>query len=64
MGCHVLLQRIPSPGDLPNLGIKPTSLKSPELVDEFFTTGTTWEVPPLAYEQFTTVVDVQSLSRV
>ena len=27
----------PSPGDLPDLGIKPTSLVSPELADKFFT---------------------------
>ena len=28
----------PSPGDLPNLGIKPTSLASPALAGRFFTT--------------------------
>ena len=28
----------PSPGDLPNAGIKPTSLVSPALVGGFFTT--------------------------
>ena len=32
----------PSPGDLPDPGIKPTSLMSPALADGFFTTGTTW----------------------
>ena len=32
------------PGHLPDLGIKPTSLMSPALVGEFFTTSTTWEV--------------------
>ena len=26
----------PSPGDLPNIGIKPTSPASPELADRFF----------------------------
>ena len=31
------------PGDLPNLGIEPTSLMSPTLADKFFTTSTTWE---------------------
>ena len=36
----------PSPGDLPNPGIKPTSLASPALADGFFTTGTTWDTPP------------------
>ena len=34
----------PSPGDLPNSGIKPTSLMSPALAGGFFTTSTTWEV--------------------
>ena len=33
----------PTPGDLPNPGIEPTSLASPALVDRFFTTSTTWE---------------------
>ena len=33
----------PSPGDLPNPRIKPTSLKSCALVGEFFTTSATWE---------------------
>ena len=32
-----------SPGDLPNLEIEPTSLKSPALADGFFTTSATWE---------------------
>ena len=31
------------PGDLPDPGIKPASLVSPELVSWFFTTSTTWE---------------------
>ena len=35
----------PSPGDLPNPGIKPASLMSPALVGEFFTTNSTWEAP-------------------
>ena len=34
----------PSPGDRPNLGIKPASLTSPALDDRFFTTSATWEV--------------------
>ena len=34
----------PSPGDLPNPRIKPTSLMSPALAVEFFTTVATWEV--------------------
>ena len=33
----------PSAGDLPNPGIKPTSLVSPALAGEFFATSTTWE---------------------
>ena len=36
VGCHFLLQ-----GNLPDLGIKPTSLTSPALVGGFFTTRTT-----------------------
>ena len=31
------------PGDLPDPGIKPESLMSPELAGRFFTTGATWE---------------------
>ena len=34
----------PSPGDLPDRGIKPATLVSPALAGKFFTTGTTWEV--------------------
>ena len=33
----------PPPGDLPNPGIKPTSLMSPVWAGGFFTTSTTWE---------------------
>ena len=32
----------PTPEDLPNPGIKPTSLMSPALAGRLFTTGTTW----------------------
>ena len=32
------------PGDLPDTGIEPTSLKSPVLAGSFFTTSTTWEI--------------------
>ena len=35
----------PPPGDLPNSGIKPASLKSPALACKFFTTSATWEAP-------------------
>ena len=33
----------PIPRDLPNPGIEPTSLISPALADEFFTSSATWE---------------------
>ena len=33
----------PPPGDLPDPGIKPTSLMSSALAGEFFTTSVTWE---------------------
>ena len=33
----------PPPGDFPDPGIKPTSLTSPALAGEFFTTSATWE---------------------
>ena len=33
----------PSPGELPDPGIKPTSPTSPALAGGFFTTSTTWE---------------------
>ena len=32
----------PPPGDLPDPGIEPSSLKSPELACRFFTTSVTW----------------------
>ena len=39
----------PSPGDLPNPGIKPKSLKSPALAGVFFTISTTWEAHRYKY---------------
>ena len=33
----------PPPGDLPNPGFEPVSLKSPALAGGFFTTSATWE---------------------
>ena len=33
----------PSPGDLPDPGIKPTSLRSPVMAGKIFTTSSTWE---------------------
>ena len=38
---------LPTPGDLPDLGIKPESLTSPVLEGPFFTTSATWEDPSL-----------------
>ena len=35
----------PSPGDLPNPGIKPRSLMSPTVAGGFFSTSATWEAP-------------------
>ena len=35
----------PSPGELPNPGIKPMSLVCPALAGGFFTTTATWEAP-------------------
>ena len=34
---------VPSPGDLPDPGIKPSSLMSSALAGKFFTTSATWE---------------------
>ena len=34
---------LPSPGDLPDPGIEPSSLMSPALAGRFFTISTTWE---------------------
>ena len=36
---------LPTPGDIPDPGIKPVSLMSPSLADRFFTTSATWEAP-------------------
>ena len=35
----------PSPGDLPDPGVEPGSLKSPALTGGFFTISITWEAP-------------------
>ena len=35
----------PSPGDLPDPGIEPSSLMSPALAGRFFSTNATWEAP-------------------
>ena len=44
----------PPPGDLPNLGVEPVSLKSPELAGRFFTIRVTWEALrfPLEHHSF------------
>ena len=34
---------LPPPGDLPDPGIQPNSLRSPALVGRFFTSSATWE---------------------
>ena len=39
----------PPPGDLPDPGIEPASLKSPALAGRFFITGDTWEAPNKSY---------------
>ena len=50
---------IPSPGDLPNPGITPTS--PPALAGRFFTTSATWETPLLCYHNLKSVdIRVQS----
>ena len=41
---------LPTPGDLPSLGIKPASLVSPASTGEFFTTTATWEALTLIYK--------------
>ena len=42
----------PTPGDLLNPGIKPTSLKSPALADGFLTASATWEALNYIYYIF------------
>ena len=54
VGCHFFLMEFsrqeylsglpcPPPGDLPNPGIKPASLRVPALAGGIFTTSATWE---------------------
>ena len=43
------------PGNLPNSGIKPTSLMSPTLAGRFFTTSASWEVSIHDYELFMSI---------
>ena len=42
----------PPPGDLPNPGIEPVTLMSPELADGFFITSATWEAIVLCEQKF------------
>ena len=42
-GSWSVLLPLPSPGDLPDPGIEPTSLMSPALAGGFFTTSASWE---------------------
>ena len=46
----------PSPGDLPEPGIKSVSLMSPALAGRFFTTGATWEAVIQGYGNDSTSV--------
>ena len=41
----------PPPGDLPNPGIEPMSLRSPALAGGFFTTNTTWKALFVVYAE-------------
>ena len=41
-----------APGDLPDPGIKPVSLRSPALAGRFFITSTTWEAKKSIYYLF------------
>ena len=49
------------PGDLPDPGIKPVSLTSPELAGEFFTTSAVWEAQRLLYGGLNETMDVRVL---
>ena len=49
----------PSPGDLPDPGIEPTSLMSPEWVGRFFTTETQ---PPNYFHIYFIIVCISTLS--
>ena len=46
----------PSPGDFPNPGISPESLRSPVLAGGFFTTRATWEVPKYEVNGFESIL--------
>ena len=46
------LLQCPPLGGLPDPGIEPTSVMSPALAGEFFTTSTTWEAPASPCTEF------------
>ena len=46
----------PSPGDLPDPGIKPMSLMSPALAGGFFATSATWEAHLFSYPSLNTIL--------
>ena len=48
----------PPPGDLPDPGIKSTSLVSPALAGGFFTTSTIGEASPIGIDYFTYKVEI------
>ena len=47
----------PTPGNLPNPGIKPLSLASPALAGRFFTTSATWEAQDALYHILNSVFE-------
>ena len=42
----------PPPGDLPDPGIEPESVRSPTLAGGFFSTSATWEALTIWYHEF------------
>ena len=54
----------PSPGDLPNPEIEPTSLTSPALAGRFFTTRAPWEAPWTGWAAVKWALEPSSESRV
>ena len=50
----------PAPGDLPDTGIKLTSLASPALAGEFFTTAHTGSSPNIVFHLMGRIVFIQS----
>ena len=42
--------RPPPPGDLPDPGMEPASLMSPELAGNFFATSATWKALPVVFQ--------------